>query len=408
MQKPGSALCYNSTMSATALCVRLIDPSLDPGVVMWGDATGACQPSAFEWLGTLVAAGVPVRAGADTSVDDGEGLLLVPDPDSIDFEVRIGRPLLTGPPPEPEQRLAAVRDALGALVRPDMRGVMALRLDDPGASMKRLLQDWAHDDVPAEAWSALWAALGDGRMSVFCCPGWVCGDGTIVPSRSANPDEWAHLDEGRAHGFLDLECHGFTHLDPDVQAWLGAPDGRTNPAWFREMWPPRFEREPSVEAQVAVIGRWQAECGSATALVAPGEAWGLNTVTAARRQGLKLFNSWGICRLDLPVPTWSVGVGSPYLDEADPAWCQRDVPVVGYWHDRDMAVAGPSWAPGHLEAWRECGIRRLVAFSDLAAAYGTEVDAALVDGEVVVRRAPPGWPLRVEHRGRIRCRSAAG
>lgn len=386
-------------MAATALCVRLIDPSLDPKLAMWGDSTGAWQPPAFEWLGTLVAAGVPVRAGPDASVDDGEGLLLVPDPDVIDFEDRAGRPLITGPPPEPGQRLAAVRDALGALVGPDLRRVMALRLDDPGSSVKRLLDGWAHDDVPAEAWSALWAALRSGRMSVFCCPGWVTADGAVLPSRSASPGEWAHLDEGRAQGYLDLECHGFTHLDPDLDAWLAAADGTTNPAWFREMWPPRLDREPSVDAQMVVLQQWEAECGSATTLVAPGEAWGLNTLIAARRQGLRLFNSWGICRLDLPVPTWLAGVGSPYLDEADPRWCQGDGPVVGYWHDRDMAVSGPSWAPDHLDAWRDCGIRRLVAFSDLAAVYRAEVDAALVDGEVVVRRAPDGWPLRIEHRG---------
>lgn len=385
-------------MAATALCVRLIDPALDPDLVMWGDSTGAWRPPALEWLGTLAAAGVPVRAGPDASVDDGEGLLVVPDPDSVDFEDRPGRPLLVGPPPDPERRLAAVRDALGALVWPDMRGVMVLRLDDPGASVRRHLDRWAHDDVPAEAWPALWDGLRGGRMSVFCCPGWVAEDGTLLASRSANPEEWALLDEGRAQGFLDLECHGFSHLDPDVGAWLAAPDRNTNPAWFRELWPPRLEREPPVEAQMAVLARWRAECGSATTLVAPGEAWGLNTVTAARRHGLRLFNSWGICRLDLPVPTWSAGVGSPYLDEADPAWCDGDGPVVGYWHDRDMALQGPGWAPGFLDAWRDCGITRLVAFSDLAAAYGTEVDAALVDGEVVVGRAPAGWPLRIERR----------
>jgi hypothetical protein len=366
---------------------------------MWGDGSGGWQPPAFEWLGTLAAAGVPVLAGPDASVDDGEGLLLVPDPDAVAFESRPGRPVLTGAPPESGRRLAAVRDALGALVGPDLRGVMALRLDDPGASVKRHLDGWAHTDVPADAWSALWDALGDGRMSIFCSPGWVTEDGEVVLSRSANPMEWVHLDEGVARGRVDLECHGFTHVDPDLEAWQAAADRSANPAWFREMWPPRQAEEPTVEAQRAVLQRWQDACGPGTSLVAPGEAWGLNTVMAARLQRLKLFNSWGICRLDMPVPTWSTDVGSPYLDEADPAWSAGDTPVVGYWHDRDMAVSGAGWAPGHLEAWRECGIKTFVAFSDLAAAYATEVDAALVDGEVVVRRAPRGWPLRIERAG---------
>lgn len=383
-------------MAGLRLCVRLIDPSLDPSLPVWGEGSGGWQPDAFEWLGTLSAAGVPVRAGPDASVDDGEGLLLVPDPDAVDFRVGPGRPVLTGPAPEPGSRLAAVRDALGALARPDLRGVMALRLDDPGASAKRYLSEWAHDDVSAEAWSSLWDALGGGRLSAFCCPGWVTESGEVLPSRSANAAEWAHLDEGRARGCLDLECHGFTHLDTDTGAWLAAADRYTNRDWFREMWPPRLVEEPSVDVQRAVVQRWQAACGPGTSLVAPGEAWGLNTVTAARLQGLRLFNSWGICRLDMPVPTWSAGVGSPYLDEADGAWSSCEVPVVGYWHDRDMAVSGPGWAPSQLDAWRDCGIKRFVAFADLARAYATEVDAVLVDGEVVIRRSPPGWPLCIE------------
>jgi hypothetical protein len=96
------------------------------------------------------------------------------------------------------------------------------------------------------------------------------------------------------------------------------------------------------------------------------------------------------------VPTWSLGVGSPYLDEAQPRHVADGLPAVGYWHDRDMAEDGPDWAPEQLAAWRDCGARRFVAFADLAHAYATPVDAALVDGEVVVKRAPRGWPLRIE------------
>ena len=70
--------------------------------------------------------------------------------------------------------------------------------------------------------------------------------------------------------------------------------------------------------------------------------------------------------------------------------------MVGYWHDRDMALRGPGWVPEQLDAWRDCGVRRFVAFADLAAAYATEVDAVLSDGRVEVRRAPAGWPMRIE------------
>jgi hypothetical protein len=304
--------------------------------------------------------------------------------------------LVGRPPDDPMTALAAVRDSLGALVRPDLRGVLVLRLDDPGASVRRHLDGWAHDDVAPETWRALARSLrGFGRVSIFCCPGWVEADGTVHSSRDVNPSEWDALDDLVGAGLADLECHGFTHVHPDTAAWAAAPDRHEAPEWYREMWPPRQTHEPSVDAQARIIAAWQSACGPGTTLVAPGEAWGLNTIAAARRQGLRLFTSWGLCRLDLPVPTWSVGVGSPYLDQADPSWLAAGLPAVGYWHDRDMAVHGPEWVDHNLGAWRDCGATRCWAFSDLLRAYQPSVDAALVDGRVVVRRGPR-LPLVVE------------
>src|SRR5205823_10666003 len=126
---------------------------------------------AFEWLGTLAAAGVPVTAIDDPVHDDGAGLLLVPRPETaleaIERAHAAGRPVLTGPAPAfAPQRLAAVRDALGALVRPDLRGVLVLRLDDPGAAVRRHLRWWRHEAVAPPARQALWGSLrGFGRMS---------------------------------------------------------------------------------------------------------------------------------------------------------------------------------------------------------------------------------------------------
>ena len=377
------------------LCVRVVHPDLDPDLPMWGDPSGGWQTDALEWVGTLSAAGVPFRAGPDASADDGAGLLLLPEPDLTDVPVEAGRPVLTGAPPASvEERLSAVAEALGGLAVPDLRGVLVLRLDDPGAAVKRHLESWRHPEVPAAAWEELGRALGPGRVSLFCCPGWVTADGEVVQSRRANPGEWDAIDRCVRAGWADLECHGHTHMDPDVGGWL-QDDGRfEDPAWYREMWPPRQAEEPPVESQQEIIAAWQRHCGTGTALVAPGEAWGLNTVTAAQRQGLRLFNSWGLCRLDRPVPTWTTGVGSPYLDQPTADWFAAGLPVVGYWHDRDMAVHGPRWAPEQLGRWSDCGARRMVAFSDLAGAYATEVDAWLDGCDLVVRAAPGGWPLR--------------
>ena len=363
------------------LRVTVVDPALDAAAPMWGDATATWQPSGVAWMGLLTAAGVPVRGVA--ALDEEPAGLVIDD--------RFGRP-----PDDPAEALSLVRDALGAVVRPDLRGVLVLRLDDPGAAVRRHLDSWRHDDVAPAAWASLWDALrGFGRASVFCCPGWVDDDGTVRPSREASPTEWAALDDGVVAGLIDLECHGFTHLHPDTTAWVAAPDRFAAAEWYREMWPPREREEPAVEVQAGILGAWQRACGRATTLVAPGEAWGANTVAAARQQGLDLFTSWGVCRLQLDVPVWSCGIGSPYLDEAEPSWLAAGLPAVGYFHDRDMAVHGPGWVGAQLDAWRDCGATRAWAFADLARAYRTPIDAVLDGGEVVVRHAPD-VPLLIE------------
>jgi hypothetical protein len=376
-------------VSTTQLRVTLVDEHLDVEQGMWGDASGGWQPAGAAWLGRLAALGVPydVRAHLDTPVP---GLVL--DPHGV-----VDAPdVLVGPPPATaEDTLQLLAARLGAVVVPDLRGVLVLRLDDPGAAVKEHLRSWAHPPLAPEGWAALWAALeGFGRVSLFCCPGYVRADGSVADSRDELPAEWLAMDEGRDRGLADLECHGFTHMHPDTAAWSAAPDRHDEVGWYRELWPPQLAEEPTVDEQEARLRSWQAATGSSgTALVAPGEEWGLNTLTAARRAGFRLFNSWGLCFLDRPVPTWTHGIGSPYLDEADPSWFSDCLPQVGYWHDRDMALHGPGWVGEQLSRWRDCGARRALSFAQLATAY-EPLDAALVDGEVVVRSAP-AVPLRV-------------
>jgi hypothetical protein len=376
------------TRDAVPLRVAVVAPQFQDSYRMWGDQSGDWQPSPFAWLGRLAALGVPYDVVGHPNGD--YGLVIAADGESDAPDV------LTGPPPSTaEETLLLLAGHLGAVVTPDLRGVLVLRLDDPGAAVKEHLRGWTHRPVQTSAWEALWSALeGFGRASVFCCPGFVRADGTVVDSRVALPAEWAALDVGVARRLIELECHGYTHMHPDTDAWAAADDRHDDERWFRELWPPLLGREPSVRAQAERLRSWQRAVGArGTALVAPGEEWGLNTLAAARNCGFRLFNSWGVCFLDRAVPTWTTGVGSPYLDQADPSWFADGLPQIGYWHDRDMALHGPRWVGKQLEGWRDCGATRAWSFADLARAYGP-IDAALIDGEVVVRSAPD-VPLRL-------------
>ena len=364
-------------MTVVPLRVAVVDPSLRSTDVMWGDDSGGWSTAGEAWLSVLVATGVPhvVVADADAAVD--VGFVIVAD--------EIGHP-----PESTADALAFVRDALGALVRPDLRGVVLPRIDDPGSSMKRLLDGWRFDDVAPAAWDDLWRALdGFGTASVFCCPGWVDEHGRVTDSRSASPEEWRALDEGVRRGTAVLECHGYTHLHPDLARWAQAPDRCSNEAWYRELRPPADPQEPAVDHQLRILAAWQQAVGDATALVPPGDAWGLNTIAAARRLGLTFLSSWGLCHLQAAVPTWTTHVVAPYLDSPGDARFADGVPVVAYWHDREMSVHGPAWAPTWIEAWRDAGATRAWSFAQLARALETPIDAALVDGDIVVRSGPP-------------------
>jgi len=375
----------------TALRVTVVAPELDPAAAMWGDPSGGWQPPVTAWIGRLAALGVPYDVTRQVRRDRA-GLVIDPSGAAGPAADRV----LVGPPPDSaEETLQVLAAALGAVVVPDLRNTLVLRMDDPGAAVKQHLRGWAHEPVSEEAWAALWSALdGFGRVSVFCCPGYVQDDGSVVDSRAVLPDEWSHLDDGTTRGLAELECHGFTHMHPDTAAWAAAPDRYDDVRWFRELWPPHLEEEPSVAAQAGRLRSWQAAVGgTGTSLVAPGEEWGLNTLAAAKQSGFRLFNSWGVCFLDRQVPTWTTGIGSPYLDEADPSWFADCLPQIGYWHDRDMAVHGPAWVGAQLDRWRDSGATRAISFAQLAAAYAP-IDAALVDGEVVVSAAPD-VPLRV-------------
>lgn len=370
-------------MSVTELRVTLVDDWLADEQGMWGDPSGGWQPAGTAWLGRLAALGVPYEVR--TTAQEGVAGCVV-DPHGTTGLAGA----LVGPPPETaEETVQLLAERLGAVVVPDLRGTLVLRLDDPGAAVKEHLSSWAHPPMSAVDWQALWTALdGFGRVSLFCCPGYVRDDGSVVDSRAELPDEWQALDNGVAAGLADLECHGFTHMHPDTAAWTQSADRHDDVRWYRELWPPQLVEEPPVQAQAGRLRSWQDATGlQGTSLVAPGEEWGLNTLAAARQAGFRLFNSWGLCLLGGRVPTWTTGIGSPYLDEADPSWFGDCLPQIGYWHDRDMVVHGPGWIGEQLDRWRDCGATRALSFADLAHAY-EPIEAHLVDGQVVVTSSP--------------------
>ncbi|MDQ3957941.1 MAG: hypothetical protein M3273_06415, partial [Actinomycetota bacterium] len=153
----------------------------------------------------------------------------------------------------------------------DLSGVVALRMDDPGGAQNVYCKEWSY----AKLASSTWAGLGDelarreARMTIAYTVGWIDDgdarrgtlyvDGRPEPRRPgaihASPrvryvDERGHV-PGTVHDYRDeyagiralvdrglagVELHGYTHVHPDAQAWLSAPD-RGDVSWFREFGP---------------------------------------------------------------------------------------------------------------------------------------------------------------------------
>jgi hypothetical protein len=97
---------------------------------------------------------------------------------------------------------------------------------------------------------------------------------------------------------------------------------------------------------------------------------------------------------------WCSHVCAPYLDEADASWFASSLPVVGYFHDRDLVINGVEWFATHLARWRDAGATRVIDFRQLAAELSCRlrVDESTSDPSLIIERVdalPLVKPLHV-------------
>lgn len=275
----------------------------------------------------------------------------------------------------------------------DLDGVVALRMDDPGGAQNVHLAPFAYRELGRQDWADIARVLRerDARMSVACVPAWV-DDGDprrgelVVDGRPAprspgrvHPScevvyrdaagavhdyagEFHALRDLAAEGTIDVQLHGHTHVHPDRARWARAPDRYDNVAWYREF---AEGGEDALDRGCAMLAEWSP--GAPRAVVFPGDAWTTAALERAHELGLDLVASYYLALRDDRRFTWAEHVCAPYLDEPDPSWFEAGLPVVGYFHARDVALHGAAWLAAQLDAWREAGARRFVTLGDLAA-----------------------------------------
>lgn len=293
----------------------------------------------------------------------------------------------------------------------DFEGSLILRMDDPGGAQNIYSRDWSYPKLSETQWAKVGADLRkrNARLSIGYVAGWV-DDGNaargalavngLIPQRIPGrvypsplvkyqdhaghapgtlhdyESEYRGIQALRAAGLGEVELHGYTHMHPDSAAWARASDrDETWPAtsWYRELGEAAqatIAARPSEQHPLAlgVAAFQQYFDAHPTTLICPGDQWTLDIPERALDLGLQIVSSYYLAVRDSDRFCWAQHVCAPYLDTPDPAWFAAGLPVVGYFHDRELALEGVGWMSRWLNQWQDAGARRLMDFRELAAA----------------------------------------
>ena len=308
----------------------------------------------------------------------------------------------------------------------DFEATLVLRMDDPGGAQNVHSESWLYPKMGLQCWREIRRELEsrNARLSVGYVAGWVDDGepsrgelfvdgsfaeripGAVHPSplvvyqsydgmRHDYREEYAGIDELRAAGCGEVELHGFTHMQPNRDAWLAAPDRYSSNRWYRELGVVVPHEKP-LERGLEAFDRWFHT--RPAVLICPGDEWVNETLEHALDLGFELVSSYYLGIEDSGRLLWATHVCAPYLNQAEPSWFASGLPVVGYFHDRELALDGVSWMTENLDRWSAAGARRFLDLRELAGLLSLRIRAE--DHSISIEQTRPdaffrGCPLRV-------------
>ena len=307
----------------------------------------------------------------------------------------------------------------------DFNRTLILRMDDPGSSENVHHRIYSHTKLSEDQWKAVGTILRHhkARLSIGYVSGWVDdGDssrgelfvnqrkpprvaGAIHPSpqvRYAQPNgasetivhdyaaEFRGIQRLRGEGLAEVELHGYTHMHPHTAAWAKAPDRYHQMQWYRELGEPASaaiaarpaEQHPLALALTAFHGNFGTHPST---LISPGDQWTNQVLIHALELGLQLVSSYYLALRDSGRFCWSQHLCAPYLDRPDPSWFDSGLPVVGYFHDFDLAINGVEWLSRWLEEWVKVGVGRMIDLREFAAAVSRQVQIEKTGSDLRLR-----------------------
>jgi hypothetical protein len=297
----------------------------------------------------------------------------------------------------------------------DLERTLVLRMDDPGGAQNVHLDPFAYRELDGDAWREIGALLRrrSARMSVAAVAGWVDdGDparGELLGMERAAArvhrswevryrdrrgvlhdyaGEFRALRDLARHGLVDIQLHGHTHMHPDLAGWCRAADRHQATRWYREL-AADAHAPPGEHPLARGLDELTAFFAARpTTVVFPGDAWTDAALGRALDLDLALAASYYLALRDGDRFCWCEQVEAPYLDEPAARWFRAGLPVVGYFHARDVSLGGVGWLSDLLARWAEAGAARVIGFGELAFALSCRIDGLTVT-------APERRPLRL-------------
>jgi hypothetical protein len=304
----------------------------------------------------------------------------------------------------------------------NLENTMIMRMDDPGTCERVYLKGYDTKPMGRDTWQTVIKILKKqrARLSVMYIPLWV-DDGNkkngrlLVNGVEVNDrkngymynskdiifiqnqrtgeeniydysEEYNAIAEGLRSGWLDIESHGLTHVDTDLDRWLQAEDRYVNPDWYHEFRHVYDNRDSSEEEQAHVLLKSAEKLedffGISPSTVTPsGHEQSHNSELVAHDKGYKLFSAdyHSIVKGEMIINNNKIR--SIFFDQTNPdeSYIKSGYPVVGVFHDFDIVRKGVHWLEKTVDKWKQKGISKFMTLRELAGYLCSSIET-LQDG----------------------------
>jgi hypothetical protein len=296
------------------------------------------------------------------------------------------------------------------MVNVNLENTMILRMDDPGTAERVYLKGYDTKILGKEDWEEIIKLLKkyEAKLSVMYIPLWL-DDGNFKNGRlfiqgkeiterkqgamyySKNvvflkntgnnktltydyTSEFLALKEGLRSGWIDIESHGLTHVDPNVNRWLEAKDRYSNFKWYVSEFRHVCENRDCTEIEQSKVAQESAKKIEEVFRVSPstitptGHEQSRNSEEIAHINGYKLFSSdyHSLCKNGVIIRNDKIRSIFFEATEPDSSFADAGYPVVGVFHDYDIVRRGVTWLEEIIRGWGKHGIKRFMTLRELA------------------------------------------